>query len=121
MRTISPAGAAASTSSNRMVSGPPSWRTTQAFTRGRLQQGGGGQRREAVARSLTPKSRLDPPEGGVTGTLHPLPRAHDITQTCAVALGAGWRRQGASRACLRSSGSLLPWTVQWTYDFERPA
>src|SRR5713226_10512730 len=38
MRTIPSAGAVPSTSSKRIVSGPPSSRTTQAFTRGRLHQ-----------------------------------------------------------------------------------
>src|SRR2546421_5823223 len=40
MRTIPSAGSPSANSSKRIVSGPPSWRTTQAFTGGRLAETG---------------------------------------------------------------------------------
>src|SRR5438552_1821477 len=40
MRIIPSAGSPSANSSNRIVSGPPSWRTTQAFTGGRLAETG---------------------------------------------------------------------------------
>src|SRR5882762_2614612 len=40
MRTIPSAGSPSASSSKWIVSGPPNWRTTQAFTRGRLAETG---------------------------------------------------------------------------------
>src|SRR5256885_12997985 len=40
MRTIPSAGSPSGNSSKRIVSGPPNWRTTQAFTGGRLAETG---------------------------------------------------------------------------------
>src|SRR5713101_421194 len=50
MRTIPSPGALPSTSSKRIVSGPPSSRTTQAFTRGRLHQARRSKTRAASSR-----------------------------------------------------------------------